>query len=77
MPRRQAKLEQVLRPDVVERLDHAAAQLLCDPAALRKPRLDRRDVTVALWVVVAGVDHGGIVLRVVEHAGRQLGILPS
>src|SRR5207244_2084821 len=68
---RVAAVEQVLRVDVVEDLDHRLADLLGNPRALGLTVLDRVDPAVALRVVVACVNHRNALGSVVEEILRQ------
>ena len=60
--------------DVVEGLDHRAAELLGHPDALRHPRINVRNLWIAhTWIVVAGVDDRDILRDRIKQVLRELG----
>ena len=65
---------EMLRIDVVERLDHRTAQLLSNPLALGRAGFDPFNTAVPLlWIVVAGMDHDDVVWNSGKQIGRQFG----
>ena len=60
--------------DVVEGLDHRAAELLGNPDALRHLRINVRNLWVAhTWIVVAGIDDRDILRDRIKQVLRELG----